>query len=170
MSIDAIGDLAYYIRYPTDFNVVDKTIKDLLALGDNITLRAGPVIQILNLNKLVDLFEYCENYNRQHKRLVIDIRPGFVFMPSHNDITYLPKQYKMDCFRKIYIWMMQHCKYQSSQFKNTMTSLKNKCYEDNLDVDKLRDFVRFNSALDNIRNMKLSDYNGELYEAIKEYA
>lgn len=169
MSIDAVGDLAYYTRYPTDFNVVDKTIKDLLALGDNIILRAGPVIQTLNLNKLVDLFEYCENYNRQYKRMVIDIRPGFVFLPAYNDITFLPKQYKVECFRKIYMWMMQHCKYQSLQFKNTINALKGKCYEDNLDANKIKDFINFNTALDNIRNMKLSDYNNELYEAIKKY-
>jgi DNA repair photolyase len=169
MSIDAVDDLAYYIRYPTDFKVVDKTIHDLLSLGDNITLRAGPVIQTLNLNKLVDLFEYCENINRKYKRPVIDIRPGFVFLPAHNDITYLPKQYKMDCFRKIYMWMMQSCKYQSQQFKNTIGSLKNKCYEDNLDTVKIKDFLAFNTALDNIRNMKLQDYNKELYDAIKIY-
>jgi organic radical activating enzyme len=169
MSIDAVDDLAYYIRYPTDFKVVDKTIYDLLSLGDNITLRAGPVIQTLNLNKLVDLFEYCENINRKYKRLVIDIRPGFVFLPAYNDITYLPKQYKMDCFRKIYMWMMQNCKYQSQQFKNTINALKGKCYEDNLDIDKIKDFLAFNTALDNIRNMKLQDYNKELYDTIKIY-
>jgi organic radical activating enzyme len=169
MSIDAVDDLAYYIRYPTDFKVVDKTIYDLLSLGDNITLRAGPVIQTLNLNKLVDLFEYCENINRKYKRLVIDIRPGFVFLPAYNDITYLPKQYKMDCFRKVYMWMMQNCKYQSQQFKNTINALKGKCYEDNLDIDKIKDFLAFNTALDNIRNMKLQDYNKELYDTIKIY-
>lgn len=169
MSIDAVDELAYYIRYPTDFSVVDKTIKDLLALGSNITLHAGPVIQILNLNKLVDLFEYFESYNRQYKRTVIDIRPGFVFMPSHNDITYLPKQYKMDCFRKIYMWMMQHCKYQSKQFKGAMDALKAKCYEDRLDESKIKDFIQFNTALDKIRNMSLADYNNELYQAIRNY-
>jgi sulfatase maturation enzyme AslB (radical SAM superfamily) len=62
MSIDAIGDLATYIRYPTEFKTVDKTINDLLSLGNNITLRAGPVIQVLNLNKLVDMFEYFESF------------------------------------------------------------------------------------------------------------
>jgi MoaA/NifB/PqqE/SkfB family radical SAM enzyme len=169
MSIDAVDDLAYYIRYPTDFKVVDKTIHDLLSLGDNIILRAGPVIQTLNLNKLVDLFEYCENINKKYKRLVIDIRPGFVFLPAYNDITYLPKQYKMDCFRKIYMWMMQNCKYQSPQFKNTINALKGKCYEDNFDIGKIKDFLAFNTALDNIRNMKLQDYNKELYNAIKIY-
>jgi len=170
MSIDAIDDLATYIRYPTDFSVVDKTIKDLLSLGNNITLRAGPVIQTLNLNKLADLFEYCENFNRIHKRCVIDIRPGFVFLPAHNDITYLPKQYKIDCYRKIYMWMLDKCRYQSPQFKNTINALKGKCYEDNLDTVKIKDFLEFNGALDKIRSMRLEDYNKELYEAIKQYA
>jgi len=166
MSIDAIDDLAYYIRYPTDFKVVDKTIKDLLSLGNNITLRAGPVVQTLNLNKLVDLFEYLENFNRQYKRQVIDIRPGFVFMPEYNNIIYLPKQYKVDCYRKIYMWMMNNCKYQSPQFTNTMNALKGKCYEDKFDKQKLKDFLDFNTALDNIRNTKLEEYNKELYNMV----
>jgi organic radical activating enzyme len=170
MSIDAIDDLATYIRYPTEFNVVDKTIKDLLALGNNITLRAGPVIQILNLNKLTDLFEYCEKYNRTYKKCVIDIRPGFVFLPAHNDIMYLPKQYKIDCYRKIYMWMLDKCRYQSPQFKNTINALKGKCYEDSFDASKIKDFLEFNMALDKIRDMRLENYNKELYEAIKQYA
>jgi hypothetical protein len=67
------------------------------------------------------------------------------------------------------MWMMQNCKYQSQQFKNTINALKGKCYEDNLDIDKIKDFLAFNTALDNIRNMKLQDYNKELYDTIKIY-
>jgi hypothetical protein len=169
MSVDAVGDLAYYIRYPSDFNVIDKTITDLLALGDHITMHATPAVQMLNLNKLVDLFEYFEAHNRKQGRTAIDIRPIFVQSPSHLDIKYLPKQYKIDCFRKIYMWMMQNCKYQSQQFKNTINALKAKCYEDSFDEFKIKDFVSFNKALDNIRNVKLSDYNTELYEQVKMY-
>jgi organic radical activating enzyme len=170
MSIDAIGDLATYIRYPTEFKTVDKTINDLLSLGNNITLRAGPVIQVLNLNKLVDMFEYFESFNRKHKKQVIDIRPGFVFMPEYNNIVYLPKEYKIECYRKVYMWMLEKCQYQSRQFKNTINALKGKCYEDSLDVSKIKDFLEFNTALDNIRNMSLENNNIELYEAIKHYA
>lgn len=170
MSIDAIGDLATYIRYPTEFKVVDKTINDLLSLGNNITLRAGPVIQVLNLNKLVDMFEYFESYNRKHKKQVIDIRPGFVFMPEYNNIVYLPKEYKIECYRKVYMWMLEKCQYQSQQFKNTINALKGKCYQDSLDVMKIKDFLEFNTALDKIRNMSLENNNIELYEAIKHYA
>lgn len=166
MSIDATDDLNTYIRYPTDFKVVDRTIKDLLSIGNNIILRAGPVIQTLNLNGLVDLFEYLENYNRQHKRMVIDIRPGFVFMPEFNDVTYLPKDYKIECFRKIFMWMTNSCQYQSQQFRNTINALKNKCYIDNFDKDKLKDFYEFNTALDKIRNTSLQTANIELYNMV----
>jgi len=170
MSIDAIDDLATYIRYPSDFKVVDKTIKELLSLSDNITLVAGPVIQILNLNRLVELFEYLESFNKKYNKLVIDIRPGFVFMPEHNNIQYLPKQYKIDCYRKIYMWMIDNSKYQSMQFRNTMNALKSKCYEDGFDSDKLKNFLEFNMVLDRIRNTSLENANPELYHTIKSYA
>lgn len=169
MSIDAVDELNTYIRYPTDFNIVDKTIKELLSIGNNIVLNAGPVIQTLNLNGLVDLFEYLEKFNRQYKRQVIDIRPGFVFMPEFNDIIYLPKQYKIECYRKIHVWMMDRCQYQSQQFKNTINALKGKCYSDNFDKEKLKDFYDFNTTLDNIRNTSLEKVNPELYTMVKQY-
>lgn len=169
MSIDAVDELNTYIRYPTDFNIVDKTIKELLSIGNNIVLNAGPVIQTLNLNGLVDLFEYLEKFNRQYKRQVIDIRPGFVFMPEFNDIIYLPKQYKIECYRKIHMWMMNSCQYQSQQFKNTINALKGKCYSDNFDKEKLKDFYDFNTTLDNIRNTSLEKVNPELYTMVKQY-
>ena len=168
MSIDAVGDLDNYIRYPTVFADVDKTIKDLIALNSNIKLRAGPVIQSLNLNKLVDLFEYLENFNRIYKRQVIDIRPGFVFLPSHLNMIYLPTQYKIDCYKKIYLWMMDKCRYQSTQFKDAMQALKKKCYEDNFDSNQLKEFLEFNNELDKIRNTKLELINPELYDIVSK--
>lgn len=170
MSIDAIGELATYIRYPTDFDVVDETIKQLLSIGDNISLVAGPVIQTLNLNKLVDLFDYLDSYNRQYNRLMIDIRPGFVFMPEYNNIEHLPKQYKIDCYRKIYMWMMNNSRYQSMQFRNTISALKIKCYDDRYDPNQLKNFIEFNTVLDRIRDTSLERANPELYNAIKQYA
>lgn len=170
MSIDAIDDLDTYIRYPTDFKTVDNTIKELISIGDNITLVAGPVVQTLNLNRLVELFDYFENFNKKHGRRVIDIRPGYVFNPEHNNIIYLPKQYKIDCFRKIYIWMMTECKYQSNEFKNFINSLKVKCYEDHYDKTKLIDFLSFNQTLDKIRNTSLEKANTKLYNMVKKHA
>ena len=171
MSIDGIDDIANYIRYPTNFNDVDNTIKELISLNSsNISLKATPVIQILNLNKLVDLFEYFEKFNRMYKKQVIDIRPGFVFHPDYNNIEHLPKEYKIECFRKIYFWMLNNSKYQSIQFSNSIKALKTKCYEDKFNPSKLKEFYEFNKTLDKIRNNDLAVCNSELYSVIKDYA
>jgi hypothetical protein len=66
--------------------------------------------------------------------------------------------------------MLDKCRYQSPQFKNTINALKGKCYEDSFDASKIKDFLEFNMALDKIRDMRLENYNKELYEAIKQYA
>jgi MoaA/NifB/PqqE/SkfB family radical SAM enzyme len=171
MSIDGIDDIANYIRYPTNFNDVDNTIKELISLNSSdISLKATPVIQILNLNKLVDLFEYFEKFNRMYKKQVIDIRPGFVFHPDYNNIEHLPKEYKIECFRKIYFWMLNNSKYQSIQFSNSIKALKTKCYEDKFNPSKLKEFYEFNKTLDKIRNNDLAVCNSELYSVIKDYA
>jgi len=169
MSVDAIDDLNYYIRYPTDWNQVDKTLKDLINLEGNISLRATPVIQILNLNGIVDLFNYFENFNKLANRLIIDIRPGFVHNPHHLNMQYLPKEYKIECYRKIHKWMFDSCQYQSNTFKDFIQALKKKCYEDSFDLTLLKSFMEYNSHLDKLRSVSLKDYNPTLYKLLEKY-
>lgn len=168
MSVDATGDLATYIRHPSEFEVVDKNVKELCNLEGNILLKATPAIQILNLNKLVELFEYFESFNRKYNKQLIDIRPSFVINPNYFDLINLPYEYKVSCYRKIHMWMIQNCKYQSFQFKDTIKALQKKCYE-KYETSSLKDFMKFNNELDKIRNIYLKDYNSELYEVLKIY-
>lgn len=166
ISIDAIDGLATYIRYPSDFKTIDKNLRELLALEGNISIKATCAIQILNLNKLDKLFDYFESFNRSAGRQVIDIRPIFVQHPQRSDFIYLPTAYKIACFRKVFIWMMNDCKYQSPQFKDSINALKKKCYETVNPENHLIDFIKFNNELDRIRNVSLRDYNTELYQVL----
>lgn len=170
MSVDAIGDYANYIRYPSNFANVNETLNDLTNLEGNIKLVAGPVLQILNLNTIVEVFEYFENFNRSAGKALIDIRPGFVYNPHHLNLLYLPKDFKVECYRKIYIWMLEKCQYQSIFFKNFIHALKNKCYEDSMDVTRLKSFMEYNTHLDKLRNMSLEKYNPQLFNVLKSYA
>ena len=58
-SIDGIGDIQEYLRYPSNWNQIDKNIQMVLT-QTNMIIRPTPVIQITNLNKVVDLFEYFD--------------------------------------------------------------------------------------------------------------
>ena len=167
LSIDATDELATYIRYPSNFKQIDKTLTEIVNLKGNIKVSATPALQILNLNKLSELFDYLESFNYKLNKLVIEISPIFLNNPKHLNFIYLPKSYKVECFKKFYNWTIEKCKYQPPQFKNVVQSIKKKCYEDVECKDNLKDFILFNNELDKIRNMSLNDYNPELYNVIK---
>jgi len=169
LSMDAVGQLATYIRYPSEFAQIDKSFIEILKLPDNVRVIATPALQILNLNKLSELFDYLESFNYKAGKRVIEIAPIFVNNPNHLNLLFLPKFYKIECYRKVHIWLLEKCKYQTNQFKDTITALKKKCYEDVNPENNLKDFISFNKELDKIRNMRLNDYNPDLYNVIKEY-
>jgi hypothetical protein len=68
------------------------------------------------------------------------------------------------------MWMMNNSRYQSMQFRNTISALKIKCYDDRYDPNQLKNFIEFNTVLDRIRDTSLERANPELYNAIKQYA
>jgi MoaA/NifB/PqqE/SkfB family radical SAM enzyme len=160
-SIDGTGAIQEYLRYPSNWNQIDKNIKTLLTY-DNMIIRTTPVIQITNLNKIVDLFEYVESINREQGKSVIDIMPIILENPSYLNLSYLPKEYKMMCWERIQEWLNTKCQFQSEIFYNKMEVLKNKCLEEFYCSDTLKKYIEFNSILDNHWEHHLQSVNPEL--------
>lgn len=163
-SIDGYGKTQEYLRYPSDWNQIDKNIHKLVNRNaDNINLHVSPVVQIGNLNTIVDLFEYCEAFNRNAGKLVIDIFINVLENPSYLNIINLPLDYKIQCWNKIDEWVKTSCKYQNKLFYEQIETIKNKCFAD-VDYQKeLKTFFEFNQLLDNIQKTDLKILNPELH-------
>lgn len=163
-SIDGYGKTQEYLRYPSDWNQIDKNIHKLVNRNaDNINLHVSPVVQIGNLNTIVDLFEYCEAFNRNAGKLVIDIFINVLENPSYLNIINLPLDYKIQCWNKIDEWVKTSCKYQNKLFYEQIETIKNKCFAD-VDYQKeLKTFFEFNQLLDNIQKTDLKTLNPELH-------
>lgn len=163
-SIDGHGKTQEYLRYPSDWNQIDKNIQKLVNRNaDNINLHVSPVVQIGNLNTIVDLFEYCEAFNRNAGKLVIDIFINVLENPSYLNIINLPLDYKIQCWNKIDEWVKTSCKYQNKLFYEQIETIKNKCFAD-VDYQKeLKTFFEFNQLLDNIQKTDLKILNPELH-------
>ena len=164
-SIDGTGAIQEYLRYPSNWNQIDKNIKTLLTY-DNMIIRTTPVIQITNLNKIVDLFEYVESINREQGKSVIDMMPIILENPSYLNLSYLPKEYKIMCWERIQEWLNTKCQFQSEIFYNKMEVLKNKCLEEVDYKDNLKKYIEFNSILDNHWEHHLQVVNPELYSIL----
>jgi hypothetical protein len=67
-SIDAVGITNDYIRYPSNWSIIDRNIDKLLDLRDtNMSLTLTPVIQIYNTFNLDDMIHwYVEKWQKDH--------------------------------------------------------------------------------------------------------
>lgn len=160
-SIDGIGSLQEYIRYPSNWAQIDKNLRYLIDNFDNITLKPAPVIQITNLNRIVELFDYFENFNRIANKSIVNILPINLQAPNHLDCTYLPLDYKQQCWAKIEEWMSTAV-FQDSSFVKKMQIIKNKCLTDVDYQHQLNRYFQMNDIFDNSRSFYLKDVNPEL--------
>ena len=160
-SVDGIGPIQEYLRYPSDWNQIDNNITKLIKRA-NIKIRPTPVIQTTNLNKIVDLFEYFENFNISANKSIVEMMPIVLENPKYLDLLYLPLDYKLMCWERIEKFI-KNCKFQGPLFFNKMKALKNKCLKDSVDLEYLNLYKEYNTILDINRNQKLSDINPELH-------
>jgi hypothetical protein len=57
-SIDAVGDRNYYIRYPSDWAIIERNLHKLDSTPDNIQVSIATAIQILNIKHLPELAKW----------------------------------------------------------------------------------------------------------------
>jgi len=100
-SIDAVGKLNDYIRYPSKWEIVEKNFLEVYKKaqeeGSNIKMKAMPTIQILNIFGLVDLLEYLRQLN-----LVPFI--NMLNQPAHYNIRVLNNKQKRKLADEITDW------------------------------------------------------------------
>jgi len=166
-SIDGYKEIQEYLRYPSNWSQIDENVIQVIR-NKKYKLIPAPVIQIGNLNKIVDLFEYFESYNRKAKKPLISIDPILLEIPEHFNIKYLPKNYKIMCWERIEKWYNEKCRYQGPLFKKKLNSIKNKCLEDVDYNHQIEKYKTMNSVLDIHRNHHLSDVNPELHELLEK--
>jgi hypothetical protein len=128
----------------------------------NAVIRPTPVIQIANLSRITELFEYFENFNRVAGKTLIDIRPIILENPSRLDMVNLPLEYKKQAWGKIQEWLNTSCKYQGPLFHSKMKSLQVRCFTETDYTTELAEFYTYNDIFDNHRNHYLRDINPEL--------
>ena len=164
-SIDGYTDIQEWLRYPSNWKTIHENIETVVK-KQKYNIIITPVIQVGNLNKLVDLFEYCESYNRQYNKTVIKIDPILLQLPEHFNIKILPKEFKLKCWESIETWYNTKCKYQNLVFKEKLKGIKTLCFEDNFDEVQIKKFKLMNNILDNHRQHFLKNVNPELFEML----
>lgn len=120
ISVDAVYERDDYIRYPTKFENVEKTLRLLDNTPDNIHISIATAIQIFNIKHLPDLVKW--KVNQQFKKMNtgtvggVEMGGGLINMhlvhiPTFLNITILPKDDKIEVeerFLKLKEWLWKN--------------------------------------------------------------
>jgi MoaA/NifB/PqqE/SkfB family radical SAM enzyme len=93
-SIDGVGDRFHYLRYPGDWNQVNKNIKAWLSKTAHLPLdvmrfELACTVSVLNVMYIFEIVDYVLENN-------IKLFMSFVYNPPYLSIANLPKQFKTE--------------------------------------------------------------------------
>lgn len=162
-SIDGVGKVNEYIRYPSKWDVIEKTLLSIYdSTQENLLFSMNPhtTVQMYNIFDLVNLFNYL-------KPLGLFPMLNILNQPAHYNIRVLNKNQKervgnvlTDWYEENKNWLISHDR--NGNYKKLPGMIKY-IYEE--DWSHLYpDFLREATLLDEIRNQKLEDYIPELKE------
>lgn len=166
ISLDGIGKVNDYIRYPSKWNNIKNNIYKIKN-NKNITFWCSATISIYNILHFPTLLNWIIDQEFEpigkSKRTRISVHP--VHKPEYLNIKVLPLEIKK--FIKKYFDNVKFEKFNTYN-KDLLDHYSNFMFQDDLS-ERLPDFFRFNNKLDILRDQYLKDYIPELYNLLKKY-
>ena len=162
VSVDAVEDLARYIRYPSDWNTVDKNLRNI---GRGVSLNT--TIQWLNMTRLNEIFNYIENCGIAFGGIWFQL----VTDPSYLDPIYAPRFMKEKCISDIknflnrpFLQEEKHNNILSGGLKQSLIQTKQFLEQNLNNVKHIDEFLKRMAILDRLRGQKLFDVLPELQQ------
>lgn len=160
VSIDAVGELAKYIRYPSDWKTIENNLRNI---GHGVSFNT--TIQWLNMTRLNEIFDYIENceipFGGVWFQLVTD--PGYL------DPIHAPRFMKEKCISDIDNFLnssfLKDEKYQNilyGEFKNSLIQTKKFLTKHIDQVKYVDEFLKRMEILDRLRGQSLFEILPEL--------
>jgi molybdenum cofactor biosynthesis enzyme MoaA len=149
-SIDAIGDLFEYIRFPADWVTVDRNISEICKL-DNVNAVIYCVAQNLNISSIGSVIEYAKNKG-------IFLQLDLLTKPDFLQINNLPQWHKQQALDHVDKIITQ---YNNEPFITDLKSAREILSRHDFDPAGWQRFIDFISLRDNIRG---NDYRKFLKE------
>jgi MoaA/NifB/PqqE/SkfB family radical SAM enzyme len=160
VSIDAVGELANYIRYPSNWQTINDNLKKI---GTGVSLNT--TIQWLNMTRLNEIFEFIKN---------CDISFGGIWFqlvtdPYYLDPIYAPTFMKEKCIADITAFLesefLNQEKYNNilyGELKQSLQQVKNFLTANLNNVKYTQEFLKRMEILDRLRGQKLTSVLPEL--------
>lgn len=160
VSIDAVGELAKYIRYPSDWRTIENNLNNI---GQGVSFNT--TIQWLNMTRLNEIFDYIEHCGIPFGGIWFQL----VTDPAYLDPIHAPRFMKEKCISDIDNFLnrpfLQDEKYQNILYGELKRSLKQtrEFLTNNIDQVKYVDeFLKRMEILDRLRGQQLFEILPEL--------
>jgi MoaA/NifB/PqqE/SkfB family radical SAM enzyme len=168
-SIDALDQRNWFIRYPSDWNIIIENLKKLDSTADHIDVNIAVAVQALNIKHLPDMIKWKinQNYRKINMSTEFDVESGggiinthLVYIPTWFDVRVLPEEDKIEVrklFGQLAAWLYEHYRQDEDFWKKNpygwkrwqaiLDFMSSKDHSDKLPA--LKDYI---STLDQIRH------------------
>lgn len=153
-SIDAVGDLAYYMRFPVKWDIIEKNIQRLSTSDTkNIYAKFAPTISVFNILGFLDVVELQQKYK---SNIIRRNAPSFHMLvnPEFYNVQILPLETKKMIVEKYNKW------YNEDSWKMAFKSNFDKILDYMMQEDRshlIPTFIEITRSLDRIRNQNLAN-------------
>lgn len=183
-SIDAVGDLNRYIRYPSDFDTIWKNLNRLSKAEGKFRIWYATTINVYNILHLPEMLEFIirnqlKNVNDDNIKPLMSPHP--LHGPQFLNIRMLPKEVKKEVEKRLkkeiprLTEVIENCieevdrKEASKKHLVTIFETYIKYMNDKDFSDKIKKFWEHTNKLDEIRGHYFKDYCHEMFELLKDY-
>jgi organic radical activating enzyme len=159
-SIDGIGDITEYIRYPSNFKKVVENLnfyKKLLLESNNGKIVFSPAIQLLNIHQLDDMLKWFIDFADNCWGKQFDISwMSQVWYPRICNYDTAPELYRFSVADKLAMSSEQFKKYPSitNFYEKQIKNLRNNFIEESMEKHLQKAFIRYNDTQDKHRKGK----------------
>ena len=167
VSLEAIDDLANYIRYPTNWNNIERVMKTLDDIStDTIKIKIDCLVQALNVLRIHDLIEWMQQYKN------ICPIPTFrtLVFPKHQHLRNIPQELRIISAEKIENVLSKFAENTNWPIKLFLDRTRMVIHHIRTepDIKDNTEFIKFNRALDKVRKTDLFAVLPELKPYIKD--
>lgn len=143
LSLDAYGDLAYYVRYPSEWKIIEKNIKKLKEYTrekENFTIQTHVTLSVMNIHELDKLLDWCfEQYTTWH----------YVNDTSWKHYGY---QNAIPHFNVVEEPEFMHVKHLPEEIKTQVNIMLDREYRKYKEISEIPDWEKH--SIENIKNLK----------------
>jgi tetratricopeptide (TPR) repeat protein len=175
ISLDAVDEELYYLRYPTSFEKIKANFEALYNLdvgSSTLMLQFSPTVQVYNVLTLDKVYLYTESLLEQGYKLngLTPVNLTFLEFPMHLNIRILPKKVKLAAVRKLEelktkIPLLLSKLPVLDNLNQLIETLKNESINHH---DYLPEFLYYSQILDQERGQKGEEAFPELFSYLKD--